>query len=510
MSAGRSMSSGGSVIFLTIFGTMTQVLGFGYRVALSRLIGAEVMGLYQLIMPVYAVMQSVTAVGLAAACSNLTSEHLALGNPRAVAQVRRTCMVWLVALMIPISAVVLTCSDPISVYWLGDARTQLGLMLLLPCVLLTGVENIHKQLFYGAGLVRTPAVVDLVEQAIRAAAVLGLLICFLPQYPERVVGLVVCGMVVCEIFSSCTMGLLFGRALNRWGRGGAGQPAGERRRRVLSIAFPVGVNALMGNLMGAVNAALVPKKLVESGLAQGEAVAQFGVVCGMTIPMLALPTVYLGAISLVLVPGLARLVALGQRRKVEEKISRAMALVSVLTLPIMAMMVVLGSDLGMLLFQQEEVGRYLTPLALAMALGCYQSVLAASLNGVGRQGTVARISLLCDLVQLGFTAGLVGIPGIGMGGFVLGVVVSSVLGLVLCARETARHTGMTFSIFQWITAPGLGALLMGLTCRLLYQMLRDSGGGFLVAGGCTMAFGSVLYLAALHAQGVSIRGFIRG
>ena len=59
----RGMTAGGSVLFLTVLGTLSQLLGFGYRVALSRMVGAEVMGLYQLIMPVYSVLLSLTAVG---------------------------------------------------------------------------------------------------------------------------------------------------------------------------------------------------------------------------------------------------------------------------------------------------------------------------------------------------------------------------------------------------------------------------------------------------------------
>ena len=47
------------------------------RVALSRLVGAEVMGLYQLLMPVCSVLLSLTAVGLTAAMSNLSSQYLA-------------------------------------------------------------------------------------------------------------------------------------------------------------------------------------------------------------------------------------------------------------------------------------------------------------------------------------------------------------------------------------------------------------------------------------------------
>ena len=37
----RGMTAGGSVLFLTVLGTLSQLLGFGYRVALSRMVGAE-------------------------------------------------------------------------------------------------------------------------------------------------------------------------------------------------------------------------------------------------------------------------------------------------------------------------------------------------------------------------------------------------------------------------------------------------------------------------------------
>ena len=86
------LSAGKGALLLTALGAISQVLGFGYRVALSRLAGAEVMGLYQLIMPVYSVLLSLTAVGLTAAASNLTSQHLALRNSLAAAQTLSTCL----------------------------------------------------------------------------------------------------------------------------------------------------------------------------------------------------------------------------------------------------------------------------------------------------------------------------------------------------------------------------------------------------------------------------------
>ena len=493
----RKLSAGRGALFLTALSAVSQLLGFGFRVILSRMVGAEVMGLYQLVMPVFSVILSLTAVGLTAAASNLTAQHLALGSGRGAAQTLSTCLKGFFLLLLPVGAVVVLASDGISVYLLGDARTQLGLILLVPCVALTGVENIHKHCFYGAGLVGPPAVVELLEQFVRTLAVLGLLTAFLPQYPERVVGLIVGGMVICELFSSCTLVLLHRRRRGRLS--GPGEEGRVRRRRVAAIALPVGLNALLGNLLGAVNAALIPQKLVEGGMERSAAMSQFGVVCGMTMPMLSLPIIFLGAVNLVLGPRLARAYALERRREAGRLVSQA--------LPAMAGMVVLGPDLGRLLFRQET--RYLLPLAVVNAMSCLCSVLCCALNNVGRQRTVAAISLLGGGVQAALTFLLVPLPGVGMGGYVAGAVWATGLELVLCFAAAARHAGLSLDIFRWLTAPGLASLLAGLNANLLLRVLRDRDAALLPSVLAVLLFGGILYLAALQAQGVRVRESIR-
>ncbi|WP_251317824.1 oligosaccharide flippase family protein [Flintibacter muris] len=498
----KMLSAGKGALFLTALSAVSQLLGFFYRVVLSRLVGAEVMGLYQLIMPVYSVILSLTAVGLTSAVSNLTSQHLALGNRKAADQTISTCLRIFFLLLLPIGTAVILDSDAISVYLLGDARTQLGLILLIPCVALTGVENCHKHFFYGSGIVRPPAIVELLEQFVRTFAVIALLMMFLPQYPERVVGLIVGGMVICEIFSSCTLVILYRR--RRGALTGRGEEGRVRRRRIFSIALPVGLNALLGNLLGAANSALIPQKLVEGGVDRSAAVSRFGVVCGMTMPMLSLPIVFLGALNLVLVPRLSRACALNRPAEARRLVSQAISAVSLLTLPCMALMVVVGPDLGRAMFHQDGVGDYLIPLACVMAMSCGTSVLASSLNGIGRQRTVAAISLLGGAVQLGFTLALVPLPGVGMGGYVAGAVVSTALELGLCLWQTVRATGLEIQPFQWMAAPGLSALLAGLTGNLLFRVLKDSGLSPVSAGLGTVLFALILYLAALQAQGVKV------
>lgn len=485
-------------LLLTAVGLFSQLVGFGYRIALSRLVGAETMGLYQLIMPVYSTLMSLTAIGLTVAVSTLSARFEALGDRGAVRQARSRALALFFCAAVPLGAVLIACSDPISVYILGDARTQLGIILLVPCVLLTGVENLHKHCFYGIGKVRPPAFTETAEQLIRTGAVLGLLVLLLPRSREESVGIIVLGMVICEIFSAAALTVLF----RRWWRSGPAAPPREtvRWRQLLSISIPVAATSLLGTLLGSVNAILIPAKLVEGGSDPSAAISAFGVLCGMTMPFLNLPTGFIGALCLVLVPNLAQKTALGNRRAVQGFLDRVMSATSLLMAPAMALLTVIGPDLARSVFNNADAGNFMLPLAVGTLLSCYQSVLSGALNGVCRQGLAARNAILSDAVQLLFTCFTV--SRWGLPGFVAGFVLSSLAGMGFNLVSVLRCAQLRPRLLEWFVCPLLAAVLMGLCANLFFQLCLDDG--MPLPGACLLcgALGLIVYLAALQAQGL--------
>ena len=211
----------------------------------------------------------------------------------------------------------------------------------------------------------------------------------------------------------------------------------------------------------------------------------------------------------VLVPKLAESAALGRRSEVHRRVSKAMLGTSVLMLPAMAFLVVLGPTLGAVLFRESSVGNYLAPLSVGVVLSCYQSVLSCSLNGVGHQPAAARNALISGAVELVIVFLTVGIPGVGLRGYVWAFLISALVGVVLGAVSLRRATGLRLPIFLWITAPGLAALLMGLCINLLFRVLLDQGCDGLPAALVCLAFGAVLYLSALYAQGLPVSQLFR-
>jgi len=498
-----------STMILTGTGFSSQILGFLYRICLSRLIGAENMGLFQLLMPVYSVLLSISAVGLTVAVSRLSAEYYALENPKAAGQLMRQCVVLFLTLFGTLAAITIFLYDPISVFLLGDARTQTGLLLLLPCILLTGIENLHKYFFYGIGDVRPPALVELAEQVIRMGAVILLLLLFLPQSSENTVALIVLGMILCEIFSTFTLVSLYRR--RRRGAGGAGEPvpAPLLRRKVAAVAVPIGLTSLLGNLMGSVNAVMIPQRLVRAGMEVSEAMSAFGVLFGMALPMAVLPTAFIGAFSIILIPKLTESLTLGRTKEIQSMVSRTLLGTAALAMPAMTFLFILGPAVGDFLFHHPAVGDYLPVLAPGVLINCFRAILGSMLNGLGRENISAASGLVSELFHLAFTWVGTGMPGVGLYGFLYGYCFSGLLGSVWNGIALCKETGMRPRFPMWLLSPGLAALFSGLCTNFLFRAALRGGLSGIVSALVSLLPGVLFYCVALSAQGVSLRRLLR-
>lgn len=493
-----------SVALLTVTGILSQAVGFAYRVGLTRLAGAEIMGLYQLILPVYSILLSLTSVGLTTGVSNLSAWYQALGDRRAIWQVRGQAIRLFFLLAALPCILLLIFSDAVSVYLLGDARTRLGLMLLVPCLLLTGVENLQKHYFYGTGRVFPAAVTELAEMVLRAALVLSLVKGLSPATAEGVVGAIVLGMALCEIASAVTQTVLFRHALGPKSRlTGPGTTSQVLRGKLGRIAAPLGAAALLGNLISSANAVLIPRLLVSGGMDQNQAVAVYGVTFGMTLPMLLLPTAFLSALGLVLTPKLSQCSALNDRGEIRRQVSRSVGLANLILIPALALLAVSGPAIGAALYADARVGDHLPLLALGVLFSCWQTLCAAILSGVGRQGAAAGIALAADGVQLILTCLLV--SGRGMQGYAFAFTLSAVLGAALSWRVVAREIGLSLPVFPWFTAPVLSACLAATCGDLMETVLLRSGLSPCAAALGGLGFGLLLYLAALQALGAGTK-----
>lgn len=487
-----------------------QVMGFLYRIGMSRLIGAQGMGVYGLVMPVSSVVQAFALSGLVLAVTRQSARYRALGQEGCVrAALRYSMIIYALLFSLPAVAVVLLCR-PIATGLLGDGRTVAALMVLLPYMLLTGMENLMKAHFQGTNRILPPIVSELSEQAMRMAVVLTLLYLFRGADPGVSAALIVLGMLASELLS---VGLLGGwyTAIRR-----KKEKTAVRARRaecsgvlkeLLYAAAPVSLAGVCTNLLASATTVILPRRLVLSGLTQEQALSSFGVMNGMTMPLVMMPAALIFPMVSVLVPRLSQAEAVGDAADVRRKAAKGLHATGIITFGATALLLSLGDDIARLLYNQEGAGDYMASLAFAAFFTFYQIMTGAILNGIGRHKLASFSIVLCAVIHLGFTWVSCALPAVGMAGYVAGDLISALFGAGFNLYFIRKHTALSLRVHNWVIRPLLAALCALFATRLFYQNAGE------LSSVCTALFGSVLccgaYLAALRFQGISLRRYLR-
>ncbi|MBQ2925292.1 MAG: polysaccharide biosynthesis C-terminal domain-containing protein, partial [Ruminiclostridium sp.] len=190
----------------------------------------------------------------------------------------------------------------------------------------------------------------------------------------------------------------------------------------------------------------------------------------------------------------------GQGETIRSHVRRSVGTANLILIPALSLLAVLGSGLGVTLYQEPGVGDHLPLLALGVLFSCWQTLFSFVLSGVNRQGASAAIALACDLVQLALTC--LTVARLGMAGYAVSFTLASLLGAFLAWHAVARETGLKLPAFDWFAAPTLAACL-GTACGdLMETILLRAGMAALPAAVGAMGFGLLLYLAGLEAMGV--------
>ena len=497
-------------IFYSLFAiaasnTFLQLLGFLYRVFLSRITGAEGMGVYQLVMPFYSVLNSITLAGLTVAVARISAARSARGDAigaRTSVSLARRCFFILVFFL---AFITLSGRNFVSVAILGDKRTEAALPLAFACLFLTGIENIFKNYFYGVGRVAPQITSEITEQIIRAGAVAALLLAKRPSDAGEAAALIFLGMTISELSSAFILTAFYRPEKKKLSKSRLEKLT---IREVLAIAAPASGAATLGNLMSSFNSVLIPRRLIVAGLSRKAATESFGVMFGMTMPLLSFPIAFIASLTSVMVPKISEQTASGNSAELRRKAGKTIHATSLLALPCIAILIPLGEPLCKLIFNHQSAGGFMLPLCAGTLLSFYSMTTAALLNGAGFQGRAAVHTVIGGIVQLFFTY-LVGFPGIGISGFVIGYVISSWITAVLNFSCLVRKFRLRPRYSNWFVTPLLAAAFSALICDIVHSGMTartfPDASCAIIAG----AVGIFAYSVALSALGTNLSGYIK-
>ena len=152
---------------LTSAGLISRIMGFFYRIFLSHTIGAEGIGLYQLVVPLQHLVLAMTTFGIQTALSRLISSHTALGEKKEAQDCFRIGTFLALFLSGMAAWSIFTFSHFFAVQILKEPATESLIRLLALSFPFASVHLCVNSYYLGLKKASFPAATQILEQAVR-------------------------------------------------------------------------------------------------------------------------------------------------------------------------------------------------------------------------------------------------------------------------------------------------------------------------------------------------------
>ena len=151
---------------LAAAGILVRIIGLVNRMALSRLIGAEGLGLFQMILPLYALLAVITGLGLSGAVTKMVADRSATGDIIGRRKVRQFTL-RLVLGAAAITTALLWLAPALSLKFIPDRRI-IGILRLMPAAFIfAALSSILRSYSQGQGKMAPTALSQVAEQVVR-------------------------------------------------------------------------------------------------------------------------------------------------------------------------------------------------------------------------------------------------------------------------------------------------------------------------------------------------------
>ena len=443
-------------ILLTAAGFLSRILGFFYRIFLSRAIGAEGLGLYQMIFPVHGIAFALCAGPIQTAISRLTAADAAKGR----ALFKTGLSISLGAALV-LTLLIRACSGFLAETVLLEPRCAPLLPVMALSIPFSAVHACICGYYYGLKKTAVPALSQLAEQCIRITAVFLIAgVCTENGLPLTV-SLAVWGLLIGEA-GAAIVSFLFYSFQPAPGKNAPQKRAQKRRFAALAaplmaMALPLMGNRLILNFLQSLEAIFVPSRLVLSGLSPEEALSLYGSLTGMALPFIYFPSAITNSLAVVLLPAVSEAQAAGNRARIRRSVSLALRYSLSMGILCIGIFTLFGDSLGQSVYQSKSAGLLIRALCWLCPFMYLSTTTGSILNGLGKTSAVFLHHAISMLLTLSFV--VFAIPRFGIAAYLAGLLLSELLLAALHLRALSREIPIFLPAGQAVLCPAISLVL---------------------------------------------------
>lgn len=476
---------------LTASSLILRFAGIMFKVWLAARIGAEGIGLYQLIFSVYVLISTFASAGICTAVTRLISEEAALGSKKGIEKILIRCIELILIVAFFSLMIIFFSADFISGRLLNDMRASLSLKILGFSLPFMAVSSCFKGYFIAFRKATAPATAGIIEQAVRIGLIFLIINRIDAMNLETACAAVLFGDTVAEAVSAIYIFILYiidRKKLNALS--GRRRPPYPIIKQVLRISSPITLGRYLNSGLRTIENLLVPKTLSKFA-SSGSALSQFGMIKGMALPLLFFPSALLNSISTLLIPEMSEAVVCGKTATLKNSTERTVNLTLGIGIIFGALFLKLGNEIGIAVYGDSDVGFLISVLAPIVPLMYLDSISDGILKGLDQQMFCFRNSICDSSIRILLVCLL--LPKMGLNAFIGIMYFSNFLTCFLNVGRLLKVSGARIGFLNDIMLPCVTAIF----CVMLYStVFSASFFGVLprIILVCLLSFASYIFL----------------
>lgn len=491
-------------LILTASSMVVKVFGALNWIILSRILGGEGIGLYQMGFPIYLMAITVSSAGIPVAISIITAEKVAMKDFFGAKRVFNVSLRLLfISGLIFSSALWFGAGWMIDNHWIRDSRAYYSIIALAPAVFFVTFLASFRGYLQGWQIMTPTAVSEVVEQLMRIVTMIIFAYMFMPYGLEYAAGGASMGAGV-GAFCALLVLMWFYARLKRSLKGEmqsaaavTPEPAFKIIKRLLLLALPVSMSSLMLPVVANLDLVIVPWRLEVAGFSVPEATEFFGYLTGMAVPLVNLATIFTAAMTINLVPAISESRTLNDRNGINTKIVTAFRVAMIITLPCSVGLYFLAGDVAALIYNATGAAGVIRTMSFGIFLLGLHQISTGILQGLGKTALPVIAMILAAAVKVGLSIVLTAQPQLGINGAAIATLADFGIAAVLNMIFIYKHAHYTLSLSA-IIKPALAAALMGAAVYGVLAAVSGIGAWAILAA---MIVAVPVYGAALTAFG---------
>lgn len=363
-----------AVFLLTIFSVLTRVLGFVFRIYLSRKLTTVDLGVYQMAVSVFAIFSTLVSSGLPLVISRNTSNYSTLNDKNSENRLMSASLITGIGLSIFSLFVVLIFKGAfISI--LKDNRIYVLLLILMPAILFSSIYSTFRGNMWGHKNFFGVCITELIEQTTRILTCF-LLLSNLFNLKDKTIGVALSLSIAC--FISAIVSFLIYMA-----KGGKFKKPKNQLWLVLKTSTPISGMRILSSMVQPLITIIIPLRLMSAGLSETGALAEIGIVMGMTFPLLFIPSSIVGSLATALIPEISAHNTKGNKQNIIRDVKSGLMVSLICAFVLLPIYMGIGPAIGKFLYKNEQSGNYLIYFAFLMIPICLNSITSSALNSLG-------------------------------------------------------------------------------------------------------------------------------